>query len=79
MGGVRVGSDVIIAAGAIVTKDLPSGGIYGGIPAKRIGNTTDFWKKRETEPYPSVKNNQDPTSEEVEAAWKFFYEQRDVF
>ncbi|MCI9421164.1 MAG: acyltransferase [Dorea sp.] len=35
---VRIGSNVIIAAGSIVTKDLESGGVYAGNPAKRIGD-----------------------------------------
>ena len=33
---VTIGDDVIVAAGAVVTKDIPSGEIWGGIPAKFI-------------------------------------------
>ena len=33
---VTIGDDVIIAAGAVVTKDIPTGEIWGGIPAKFI-------------------------------------------
>lgn len=33
---VTIGDDVIIGAGAVVTKDIPSGEIWGGIPAKFI-------------------------------------------
>lgn len=36
MTGVTIGDGVIIAAGSVVTKDLDSFGIYGGIPAKKI-------------------------------------------
>jgi maltose O-acetyltransferase len=34
--GVTIGDDVVIAAGAVVTADCPSGGTYAGIPARRI-------------------------------------------
>lgn len=34
--GVTIGDDVVVAAGAIVTKDCASGGLYAGVPARRI-------------------------------------------
>ena len=34
--GVRIGDGVIIASGSVVTKDCEPGGIYGGVPAKRL-------------------------------------------
>jgi acetyltransferase-like isoleucine patch superfamily enzyme len=37
--GVTIGPDAIVAAGAVVTKDVPPGSIVGGIPAKVIGTT----------------------------------------
>lgn len=78
MGGVKIGSNVIIAAGAIVTKDLEDGGIYGGIPAKRIGNTADFWRKRETEYYPSIKTNAGLSQKEITECWDYFYSCRSL-
>lgn len=44
--GVSIGSDCIIAAGSVVTKDIPSGKVAGGNPAKIICDTADFAKRR---------------------------------
>ena len=35
-GNVTIGDNVVIAAGAVVTKDCLDAGIYGGIPASKI-------------------------------------------
>lgn len=36
--GVTIGEGAVIAAGAVVTKDIEPYSVYGGIPAKKIGN-----------------------------------------
>jgi maltose O-acetyltransferase len=36
MAGVTIGEGAIVAAGAVVTKDCEPGGVYGGVPARRI-------------------------------------------
>ena len=36
IGGVRIGTGAIVAAGALVTKDIPPYAIVGGVPAKVI-------------------------------------------
>lgn len=35
--GVAIGDSAVVAAGAVVTKTIPSGEIWGGVPAKKIG------------------------------------------
>ena len=34
--GVKIGSHAVVAAGAVVTKDIPDYEIWGGVPAKKI-------------------------------------------
>ncbi|WP_349832181.1 DapH/DapD/GlmU-related protein, partial [Bacteroides fragilis] len=34
--GVSIGNNAIVAAGAVVTKDVPSDAVVGGVPAKFI-------------------------------------------
>jgi len=34
---VKIGDRVIIAAGTLVNRDLEGGGVYAGVPARRIG------------------------------------------
>jgi maltose O-acetyltransferase len=36
MPGVRIGHGVVIGTGSVVTKDCEAGGLYVGVPAKRI-------------------------------------------
>lgn len=36
MAGCTIGDGAIVAAGAVVTKDVPPFEIHGGVPAKKI-------------------------------------------
>ncbi len=37
MYGVKIGSNAVVAAGSVVTKDVPDGAIVGGNPVRIIG------------------------------------------
>ena len=39
--GVTIGNNVVVAAGAVVTKDVPSNCVVGGVPARVIKKITD--------------------------------------
>ncbi|APU10090.1 hypothetical protein A5M85_07275 [Cellulophaga lytica] len=36
--GVNIGDNVVVAAGSIVTSNIPSNQLWGGVPAKKIKN-----------------------------------------
>jgi acetyltransferase-like isoleucine patch superfamily enzyme len=42
---VCIGDRVIIAAGALVNKNLPSDGVYAGVPARKIGEFEEYRQK----------------------------------
>lgn len=43
--GVNIGDNCIIGAGSVVTKDISSNSVVGGIPAKFIKSTDEYLKK----------------------------------
>lgn len=36
--GLEIGEDAVVAAGAVVTKNVPAGKIFAGVPAKEFGD-----------------------------------------
>jgi acetyltransferase-like isoleucine patch superfamily enzyme len=81
--GVTVGNNVVIAAGAVVNKDVPDGVIVGGVPAKIIGQTADLANRLQTQteqlPWASIIKNRagafDPAieAELINSRVKYFY------
>ncbi len=45
MPGVTIGEGSLIAAGSIVTKSVPDGEVWGGVPARFISTVDEYIKK----------------------------------
>ncbi len=79
---VRIGSNVIVGASSTVTKDLESGGVYAGCPARRIGSFEDYVQKCAPNMegrynYPYVEHNQRISEDEIKWAWEIFDSSRE--
>ena len=46
MGGVKIGNNVIVATGAVVTKDVPDNSVVAGVPAKVICSLEEFYIRK---------------------------------
>ncbi len=65
---VDICDNVFIAAGALVTKSIQEPGIYGGVPAKRIGDMERLYEKRLHEYKPIVENKEGDNL--ISSLWK---------
>ena len=72
---VTIGSDTVIAAGSLVNKSIPGGGVYGGVPARYICSLDEFLAKRRR--YPKIKIQKigkgELSEETVNACWERFH------
>ena len=71
--GVKIGPNAIVAAGAVVTKDVPEDAIVGGNPAKVIGSFKELKKRRELDiGVSSIKR------ERAEGLWERFNQKKGI-
>lgn len=77
MPNVRIGENVIVGAGTLVSKDLESNGVYVGIPARKICSFDDYIERHSKNTgggysYPYVVHNQKISEAEISVSWNFF-------
>ena len=47
MPGVKIGNNVIVGCGAVVTHDIPDGEVWGGVPARKIKTIEEYYSKNQ--------------------------------
>ena len=47
--GVSIGNNCIIGAGSVVSSSIPDDSVYGGVPAKHICSTQEYYEKKKLE------------------------------
>ena len=82
LGNVKIGPNVIINAGSLVTKDIPPNSIVDGVPAKVIGEFDKYVKIRmmfdKATPYEFKRSDRESIDQKtVEMIWERFNSRKD--
>ena len=77
LNNVRIGPNAIVAAGAVVAKDVPPNSVVGGVPARVICTLDEYLAKR-TEQYPAdmKPRRQEVSAELTDFLWEKFEQNR---
>lgn len=76
LSNVRIGPNVIVAAGSVITKDVPANSIVGGVSGQVIGDFSKLYERRMAKSSESISAlNKD---ERAVLCWKEFFQHHDI-
>lgn len=78
LNNVRIGPNAIVAAGAVITKDVAPNTVVGGVPARTICSLEEYLLKRNEITYPEelAPKKQEVTDQLINYMWNEFENQR---